>query len=334
MTTTTAWVDVIILNYKGWPDTIECLESVLALDYPNRRMIVVDNCSGDDSVPKIRDWALQKAVPHAVLDEKEIGAQVHPSEPLVLIRAERNEGYSAGNNLGIRFSLVQAKADFVWLLNNDTTVRADSLRWLVERAGQPGAEKIGMLGSKILFYHQPGIVQYLGGSTYRPFTGKAYPIGRGLAAADPATQQLPADRPLDFVAGAALFASTRFIRDVGELNEAYFLYFEEIDWSTRGRRQGWSVSYEPRSIVYHKEGATIGASPESRSYRAKFADYYYHRNKFLFTRHYLGWPAFGSIYLLTVLSLFKSILNTRWVYARLFIRVLTGQTPRRYPFPD
>jgi len=348
---TTSWVDIVVLNYNGWQDTIECLESVFLSTYQSFRVIVIDNGSGDESVAKLSAWAegrlkpapapnptiaaiFQSSVPkpisYQILTEEE-AKQSSGSEAyrLILIRAEANRGYSAGNNIGIRFSRLTQRADSVWLLNNDTVVRADTLQRLVEH-GRQQKGKVGITGAKLLFYHQPDTVQYLGGSSYNPYTGQAQPRGRGLAATDEATSHPATDQSLAFIAGASLFAKRSFIDAVGELNEDYFLYFEEPDWATRGQQRGWTIDYAPSAVVYHKEGASIGASLTSRAYQNKFADYQYHRSRLIYTRKYMGLGPIVVLYGRTLLSLLKSILHGRLDYAALFVRVLLGSGPSYY----
>src|SRR3989338_3576803 len=100
-------VAISVLNYNNWKDTIECLESLLRLDYPNFRLIVVDNCSPNDSVKEIRRWAERK-----------------DSNSLTFIESAKNLGYAGGNNLAIRHGLDHG-ARYVWILNNDTIVSKD-----------------------------------------------------------------------------------------------------------------------------------------------------------------------------------------------------------------
>ena len=127
-----------------------------------------------------------------------------------------------------------------------------------------------------------------------------------------------------------MFVSTRFVEEVGGLNEDYFLYFEELDWATRGQKRGWTLDYEPTAIVYHKEGASIGASLASQPYQNKFADYQYHRSRLIYTKKYMGLGPIAVLYVRTLLSLLKSILHGRLDYAALFVRVLLGRPASLY----
>ncbi|MDW8091366.1 MAG: glycosyltransferase family 2 protein, partial [Meiothermus sp.] len=115
-------VYVIVLNWNGWKDTIECLSSLRHSDYPNYEIVVVDNNSEDDSVVRIRE--------------------AHPQVPI--IQAEDNLGFAGGNNLGIRYALSKG-AEFVWLLNNDTKVMKNTLSSMVELAMRN--PDVGVVGS-------------------------------------------------------------------------------------------------------------------------------------------------------------------------------------------
>ena len=111
-------VKIIILNWNGWQDTIECLESIFQISYPNYQIIVVDNGSTDGSAAKIRDWAEGKGIIE--------------NNKLVLIEQRENLGFARGNNVGIRYALDRRVADYILILNNDTVVAPDFLTHLVE----------------------------------------------------------------------------------------------------------------------------------------------------------------------------------------------------------
>ena len=142
-------VYVILLNWNGWKDTIHCLESLFRSDYSDYRVIVCDNASTDGSMEKIKAWAEGKVMPDEELNDQlkplvfppvakpiayveynraEAEAGGNGSEkntPLVLIQNGSNDGFSAGNNVGIRYAL-KKNADYIWLLNNDTVVKGNT----------------------------------------------------------------------------------------------------------------------------------------------------------------------------------------------------------------
>lgn len=131
-------ISIIILNWNGRSDTIECVESCLLSTYPSFRIVVVDNGSSDGS-----EAALLEKFPY-----------------LDIVQTGCNLGYAGGNNRGIRHALANG-ADYVWLLNNDTVVAPDALAELVAMA--EATPHSGMIGSKILFYDRPDTIWFAGG---------------------------------------------------------------------------------------------------------------------------------------------------------------------------
>jgi GT2 family glycosyltransferase len=226
-------VYIVILNFNGWQDTLECLASLKQLAYPRFQTVVVDNASSNNSEEMIR--------------------QHYPT--ITLIQSGKNLGFAGGNNLGIRYAL-EKQADYIWLLNNDTVVETRALTHLVQRMqAKPLA---GMCGSTLRYYDRREVVQVLGGATYNRWLGIQKPIGEGESA-NVIHNSDEIEAQLDYVIGASLLVSRSFIEKIGYLNEDYFLYYEEIDWATRARGQ-FTLTYAPQSIVYHKEGATIGTT--------------------------------------------------------------------------
>jgi len=151
-------VAISILNWNGWPDTLECLRSIQALDYPHYLMIVVDNGSRNDSVARIKEWAARNlGALHLLVeysqavalaggeDPRESALEgLPPSNKMVLICNEENLGYTGGNNVAIHYALTRRRsADYVFLLNNDATVAPDCLSELVRADQQADAGVVG-----------------------------------------------------------------------------------------------------------------------------------------------------------------------------------------------
>ncbi|RKX22394.1 MAG: glycosyltransferase family 2 protein, partial [Candidatus Zixiibacteriota bacterium] len=175
-------ISIIILNYNGWKDTIECLESVLKIKYPTYSIILVDNNSTDNSVEKIHKWASGKLNAH-VSNNETIKKCVLPyidkpikincldylsnteefvynqkiqkinNSQIVLIHSDKNLGYAGGNNIALKYSLKYKSADYFWILNNDVVVDPDALSALKKKLHNSTHD--GMCGSTLLFYHNP-----------------------------------------------------------------------------------------------------------------------------------------------------------------------------------
>jgi GT2 family glycosyltransferase len=285
-------VYIVILNWNGWRETVECLASVFQNDYINYQVIVCDNASTDNSVSNIIAWAegrlpaqinlpkdigllsdCVKPVDYSVLDAKAGFAysEAYLKKQLIIINTGANLGFAGGNNVGIRFAQSQGNGDYFWLLNNDTVIAKDSLSQLIKVVESD--KNIGICGSKLMYYHDPNQLQALGGS-YNKYLGTTKFI---LTEHDLAG--------MDYVVGASMLVSKDFLDKVGLMNEEYFLYYEEMDWATRGKNK-FTLACALKSLVYHKEGATIGGSNRNINQKSYTADYYMVRSRLLFARKY------------------------------------------------
>lgn len=296
-------VYIILVNYKRWQDTMACLESLFKQAYPSFTVIVVDNDSQNQSLEHLQAWALGKeclsetpikSLAHLVTppapkpiafklyseQEAELTFGKIDDERLIFIQSLQNRGFAAGNNIALRYALQKLNCDYLWILNNDTLVMPDALHRLVEHL-ENSDKKIGMLGAKIRYYHMPNRLQCAGGAIYNRWTAHAQMRGNG----EFDNGQYDCPQPdLDLIVGASIFSPKAFIQEVGLMSEDYFIYFEEQDWAARARQKGWLLDYESKAVVYHKEGATIGANSHSQS--SFFSQFYWLRNKLLFTRKF------------------------------------------------
>jgi GT2 family glycosyltransferase len=292
---------VVLVNYKGSTDTLECLESLLRSDIP-LRVAVVDNASGDGSDQRIIDWAagrvewespagplsrltsppLAKPVDLAVLESGDAVAQPPGDAQLVLIRSDANLGFAGGNNVGIRHLLQDPAIEAVWLLNNDTVVEPTAARALLTTIrAEPNA---GMIGTVIRYYKDPETVQALGGLTFNPLTGVNAGIHGNRPFKEPWDGRAAA-RASACVLGASLTATRRFVETVGLMSEAYFLYFEEMDWARRNQGR-FAIGLARGAVVYHKHGGSIGSSAKKGG-RSPMSEYWMLRSRLLFyRRHY------------------------------------------------
>ncbi len=320
----------IIVNWNGWADTIECLESVLASDTPALPIVVCDNGSTDDSLARIRDWAegrlsvwrpgsplasrrregAPKPVAYVEYDRATAEAGGDPGDrdlPLVLIRTGENLGFAGGNNVGLRYAAARGDRDFFWLLNNDTVAHPEALGELVAAArADPG---LGMIGSTLLYYDAPDTVQAYGGAKYNRWLALARPIGAlERASAPPPAEEVA--RQMDYVVAASMLVRRDFVEAVGLLNEEYFLYFEEIDWAMRARGR-FRLGYAPRSIVYHKEGGSIGSGMRRAAEKTWVADYHFMRNRIRFTRRFVP-LALPTVYLALVVAMARRAKRGQW----------------------
>jgi len=332
-------VYIVILNWNGWADTIECLESVFRSNYPRFRVIVCDNDSTDGSMEYIKAWAegrlaclvdpanplrrlssppLAKPVAYSEYDSSraEKDPQTVTETPLVLIGTGDNLGFAGGNNVGLRRAMTDGKCRYVWLLNNDTAVDPDALRQLVRRMQEKPAA--GICGSKLLFYHNPDLVQALGGATYNKWLGSNRHLGLFQNRSQPVNPEA-IEKKMQYVIGASMLVSRAFLEMVGLMSEEYFLYFEELDWIARAKGR-FCLAYADLSKVFHKEGGSAGTSsdPQQKSLRA---EYFTIRNRLVFTRKFYPW-ALPGVYAGICMALFNRIRRGQPGHARIIARIL------------
>jgi GT2 family glycosyltransferase len=319
-------VYIVLLNYNGWADTLECLESLAKLTFAHYQILVVDNCSENNSLQHIQEWA--DGVRHSVSDpanplhhlsyppapkpisyklysrtEAEQGGDGADASSLVLIQTGSNLGFAGGNNVALRYVLERGDGAYVWLLNNDTVVEPDSLTHLVNCHKNHEAANAGIIGAKVRYYHAPAMIQCIAGASYNKWLGYSHQIGNH--ALDQGQYDAETVKP-DLIIGACMLVSTPFLQAVGLLNEDYFLYFEEQDWAERARRQGYTLAYTTQAVIYHKEGSTIGASQWKGN--SPLSDFYFTRSKLLFTEKYHSKPTL----LMVKLSFAATLMNRLW----------------------
>jgi GT2 family glycosyltransferase len=329
-------VYIILLNYNGWRDTVECLESVLRNNYKNFQVIVGDNNSTNDSSYFIRLWLdgyyniltkpdnklknlvfppVEKPVSYKFsnLEDAENDMTESAAKPVILIQSGENLGFAGGNNIAVKYALKKNDFKYIWLLNNDTVIEPGALVHLVNRAE---TEKSGITGSKLLYYSNPEIINGTGGK-HNKWLGTV--TATGMLEKDRG-QYDKADLQADYVLGASMLVSKEFIDDVGLMAEDYFLYYEEIDWARRAWLKGWKNSFEWRSRVYHKEGQSIGSNPDGAK-RSELADYYQLRNRIKFTRKYYPNYLF-IVYLGLLIVIFNRIRRKQFKQIKLVFKLL------------
>jgi GT2 family glycosyltransferase len=227
-------------------DTLECLDSLQKIAYPNYAIVVVDNGSKNNDAEIIK---------------RKFGAFVF------VIEEEKNLGFAGGCNEGIRWAL-RFGANYVLLLNNDTVVDSNFLLELVNFAQKD--VQIGLVGPKICYYEQPYRIWCAGGRI-NFWTGITTLIGRD----EIDDGRFDCFGEVDFVTGAALLIKEETIRQIGLLNELYFAYYEETEWCTKARKARLKVVYVPKARVWHK---THKREP------SELEMYYMTRNRFIFVK--------------------------------------------------
>ncbi len=267
MITMNPLVSIIILNWNGWQDTLECLESIYQINYPNYHVILVDNHSQDQSLEKIREYAKgkvkvtspffkhnpkNKPLTITELTNQEAEEQVNDIEisnnHLTLIKNDENYGFAKGNNIAIKYTQKTHNPDHILLLNNDTVVTPEFLTEMVNVAESD--EKVGIVGCKLLNADNPRIIDS---------TGHIISWGRIVDRGHGKVDNGQYDHEIEVIGAMAACAlyKKEMLRDTGLLDTGYVTLGEDADLSWKAHNLGWKALYAPDAVVYHKRGRTI-----------------------------------------------------------------------------
>ncbi|MAG59632.1 glycosyl transferase [Candidatus Woesebacteria bacterium] len=258
-------VSIVVLNWNGKEDTVQCLKSIGKLQTSNYTVqtVVVDNASTDGSVKAIKSLKVKG---------------------LKIIRNKGNLGFAGGNNVGMQHALEDG-ADFVLILNNDTRVDKNLVVDLLKVAEkQP---RVGVLSPKIYFtpdfeFHKERykksergkVIWYAGGSLdWKNVLGH----NRGVDEVD--IGRYNRTEETDFATGACMLIRKEVLEDIGLFDERYFMYLEDADFSYRARQRKWKILYAPPAHIWHQvaQGSGVGSG---------LNDYYITRNRLLFGIQY------------------------------------------------
>lgn len=258
------------------------------------RVIVLDNGSDTSPSDAIRQWAkegLKNRPSHPSWQRQLFSDRVHevtfrqitPADAwdasvlVTLVEVGWNSGFAHANNVGIKMALGVSEVFHVWLLNNDTIVQPETLAEL--KATALSEPRYAIIGSTLIYYHHNDLVQGIG-ARFNRLSGRTKLIGNKVRYMDLISQFEVAPK-IDFVIGASMFVTRDFIELAGLMDERYFLYFEELDWANSLQPDA-KLGCSLKSIVYHKEGASIGSNSIDQS--SIVSNYYLNRGLPLFYR--------------------------------------------------
>ncbi|MDR3488080.1 MAG: glycosyltransferase family 2 protein [Bradyrhizobium sp.] len=295
-------IAIILVNWNGKADTIECLESLMRLDSDDFLAIVVDNGSTDGSIAALNTWAATRERPMlsagpwgelprwrrrqpAVFEVVPDGvlAGLAPGS-VAFVAAGANLGFAGANNVGMALARGDPRVQHILLLNNDTIVKDDVLQRLLTTAAEK--PEAAIIGCCLKYYHAPHMVQGLAGF-FNPWRAVGGHIGFGLTC-DHLPDVADVEARMSYVMGAAMFLPVATLDEIGLMSEADFLYFEELNWARRLGRGRQSVCLN--ATVFHKEGGSIGSSSLTRPSDTSL--YYLNRNllRFMWRWHPLLVP--------------------------------------------
>lgn len=219
-TTSTPRLLVVLVHWNRPDDTVRCVASLRNTSYPALDIWVVDNASAPEALAELES-NLQEAR---------------------IVRSPTNLGYAGGFNLGLSAALAETRPDYLWLLNNDTTVAEDCPTRLIEASNRLGP---ALISPQIILSENHRVLWYAGGRL--TWQLRSHHIGRD----EENVGQYDSVRQVPWATGCSLFLSRQTLERVGPMDESYFLYLEDVDWCLQAARAGVPSYYVPQARVYH-----------------------------------------------------------------------------------
>jgi GT2 family glycosyltransferase len=242
-------VAVIICNWNKKDYVLNCIQSVKASSYTNYDLIVVDNASTDGSAEAIRT--------------------AYPNDVLLVNR--ENLGGTGGFNTGMKYAMNRGGYDYLHLLDNDVVVAPDAIAQLVNAL--ENAPEAGVAGSKICFMDRPDKIHEIGAFVNFKAGINIKPNSYGRKDNKTSTKTCL----VDYAAACSLMVRTSVVKEVGIMDEGFFLYWDDIDWCARIRRQGYKILGVGSSKIWHKMGGTVKTSTLPNYYWTRNSIYYFNK---------------------------------------------------------
>lgn len=247
-------VSVILVNYNSSEDSIHCIKSLINQNYPYISVILVDNSESEEYINEIHEKLKDFHSNVSKISEEDF-KELNFNKDIILIKASENKGFSGGNNIGIKLAR-ENKADFIWILNNDTEVEKNTIEEMLKTSSKYNAQ---LVICKINNFYDRDKVQYYGETVsyqgeYSDFEDKI--------------------KKPSLISGCNLFLKSSVFEKTGLLDEDYFLYFEDNDFYHKIIKNDIPYIYTPHTKIYHKGGSSIGkymATPLSAYYGTRNA---------------------------------------------------------------
>lgn len=310
------YVSIITLQYNNADLTIEFLESLWKISYDKYRITIVDNQSTDDSLIKLQKYLSDKFLNYNIIkyDHKKKFRETKISNSKInIIQSDKNGGYAYGCNIGLNYSLIN-KTDFYLVINNDVEVTSNFLEPLILSSEKN--KNLGLISCKIYYHNTDKLIWFNGGSINN-YTGKL--VHYDYRKKDRNTK---INNKITFLSGCTWFIPHDPLLDVGLIDDSYFFYCEDIDYSLRFLKKGYSLSVCQESIVYHKKNPKDEEISElNQKYltigKKMIINKYFKRHKWLTaTIFHIFYPILRYIYLRQLnlmkvhfVSLFKKAYN-------------------------
>ena len=252
-------VAIILVNYNGLNDTIECIESIKKSIYDDYKIIVVENASDDIDIIQQNEY-------------------IKVNADLIILK--ENLGFSGGNNQGILFAKERYNPDYYFLLNNDTVIEKFTINYMLKAFDK--YYRVGIVTCRIPYYKKRNYL-WNGEGSFDDKLGIADQPYMGKKSTEDEYECI-----VNFASGCAMLISKDVVKDVGVLSEKYFMYAEDTDYCCRVRNANYNIVYTNNGIVYHKVSASTGEDSD-------FQIYYMFRNNCFIIKQYSVYPILGYI---------------------------------------
>lgn len=269
-------VAIIIINWNSYEVTKQTIQSLRKSRNQEYTIILIDNASIDGSGEALRNEFLE----------------IH------YIASKSNLGFAGGNNLGIQFA-IEKNYQYILLLNPDVEVESDFLEPLFKKFESD--QTIGAVQPLIYFHHDKERIWNAGGKYY-PILGDLPVLA--YRQKDPGQTFKSKNVSIDWITGCAFMIKTEVIKKAGYLNEMFFMYYEDADWSLQIKKAGYTLAYVPESIIYHKVGDTQKSKNLNEGTISHFAHYYHIRSRILFLKRNTPIYYIPSVLIYQTLSIF------------------------------
>lgn len=294
-------IAIIIVNYNGYLDTIDCLNSIIQSTYTNFSIYITDNASNDNSVTEIKKY-------------------INASHcDIRLIQSEENVGFSGGNNLALEEAIKDSQNSYFLFLNNDTIITPQCISYLISSLSEADCS-IG----KILYESEKDKIWYAGGNINSKILK---PNHRGF---NESSDSYNKQSFVTFGTGCCMCVTRECINTVGFWEESYFLYEEDVDLSLRIRQAGMRILYNPQAVLYHKVGSSTGKV-------SGLSEFYQIRNRLWIIKRYLKPIQRPYAYLYNILTFINRIKKKEYTWIPLLKGIkayMKGEVGKHEGFVD
>ncbi len=247
----------ILINYNGFLDTKNCVKSLLNQSNKLYKIIIVDNCSPDNSYD-------------------DLVKEYDKVEEVIVLKSEKNAGFSYGNNFGMKYALDNFDFDFFMLINNDTISDKEVNKEFIDYYNNKFNEKLGILTGKIYYYYDKNLIWSAGG-----YVNRTRALGKHFGMDEMDLGQYDGEKEIDFATGCLWFFHKNLVNEIGFMPEEYFMYFEDVDYCLNLKNKGGKIIYLPQVKIWHKVGASSDIGGKIPNYKIM------NRNRFILAKKYL-----------------------------------------------